>query len=595
MTSNPVLIREFLTSLRTKRASALAVAFLLVLAGLVMLMWPEGGVYSLAAQSSQKLFITLSLGLLTMVCLCAPAFTAVSITSEKEQRTYDLLYHTLLRPSQIMTGKFVAGVGYVLILIICSIPMMGACFILGGVSVFSVFKVYLIVTLAALFFGFAGLLFSAMARSSFRALIFCYILIMSVCGLTWVPSVVLGLWAESVHAIHLVRALSPYAAVLSVINPDRFQSEHPLRPGVFGEFADSYLPFALLAVAGTLVCLLIAYIKMGKAPQPRARKGTEIIENKLELIKRHVKFPFYLLDPRKRKRMIGHVLNIIFVKEMRCKAFGRSVWLIRSMYLALLASLVLAFLPLTQINKIGIETIAITCVSLPLGLILLMSPVLTATCITEERENRVFDMLRCTRLSAWTIVIGKLQVAWFFLALLIASTFPTFFVLAYINCQSEDMEHLSEGVNLIRPFNFQFAEGWRHLVQVNPDVYVSMFSAFAVVFVAMILATVIAVCVSAHARRSAHSTAISYGIVLAWAVCTLLPSFVAENLPAYLVRWSMTLNPFVAAANAVSTEAFTDLPARLWIQNIQITFVMIAVLLLAAWWRVRTMMKPQKN
>jgi len=593
--ANPVLIRELLTSLRTRRALALAVVFLFALAGLVMLMWPEGGVYSVAARSSQRLFITLSLALLTLVCLCAPAFTAVSITREKEQGTYDMLYHTMLRPGQIVMGKFVAGVGLLLVLIFSSLPMMGACFVLGGVSSGDASRAYLIVILAAVFLGMVGLLCSAFARSSFRALVLCYAFILCFCGLTWVPSIVLGLWAESVHSIHLVRALSPFAAMISVINPGRFQLEHPVPPLPYGRFADSMWVFCIAAVAGSIVSLLATYLRLRIPPQPRKHKDASIIEDRLELMKRHVKFPFYLLDPRKRKRMIGRLMNVIFVKEMRSKAFSRSVWVIRSMYLAMVASLVLAFLPLTQIDKIGIDTIVFTCVSLPLGLILLISPVLTASAITEEQEKGVFDMLRCTRLSAWTLVAGKLQVAWFFLLLLLVSTLPTFFVLTYLSCGPDDMEHLNQGINLIRPFNFQFAEGWEHLAKVDAQIVYEMLSAFAVVGVAMVLTTAIGVVVSAFSGHSSNATAASYCLMLTWAIGTFVPHLMSSNLPGGFVRTCLTLNPFVAAATAVSTDVFTTMPAGLWIMNLKVTVGAIAALLVVGWLRVWWLMRPQRD
>jgi len=590
--NNPVLLREFLTSLRTRRALILAVLFLLCLSALVMLMWPSQGVYTMAARSSHKLFITLSVALLTLVCLCAPAFTAVSITREKELRTYDFLYHTLLRPSQIITGKFVAGVGFVMILIVGSLPMMGVCFILGGVSPMDVGKVYLIVVLSGVFIGLLGLFCSAFSRSSFRALIVCYVLILSICGLVWVPSVVLGLWAESVHAIHLVRGLSPFAALVSVINPDMFAGEHPVATSEFGTFADSMWVFGSFAGAGILLVFLITFIRVLRPPQPRTRQNTALIEDRIELIKRHLKWPFYLLDPRKRKRMIGRILNVIFVKEMRSKAFGRIAWVIRSMYMALVVSLVLAFLPLTQITKIGIETIIITCVALPLGMIILMSPVLTATAISEEDEKGVFDMLRCTMIKASTLANGKLEVAWFFIGLILASTFPTFFVLSYVSANPTDMEHLSEGINLIRPFNFKFAEGWEHLAQVDLQFLWEMLSAFSVVVVAMVFATVVGMTASAYSRKSSTSTAVAYSVVLLWSVGTLIPHFIADNLPAPVVRWFLTLNPFVAASTAVSTEVFVNLPSRLWMQNITLTLGAALVLYLATVFRVWRRMKP---
>lgn len=594
MIHNPVLSREFTTSLRTPRALLLGLVFLLALTGFVMLMWPTGGIHSLAASSSRKMFSTMSLALLTLVSLCAPAFTAVCITREKEEKTFELLHHTPLGPSHIMVGKLAAGLGLLLIYILSSAPMMAACFVLGGVPLAELLLVYAIVALAAVFLGILAMAISTVANSSFRALIVSYAFIIGICGLTWVPSIVLAGWARKFHAIHFLRALSPFAALMSVLNPERFAAEHYTVLTGFGALADSVWPFVGLAGAGSVVLLLFCYLRLLRPPQPRQRGDTALIDERLALMKRHVKFPFYLLDPKKRKKMIGGLFNVIFIKEMRSKAFGRAVWVIRSMYFLVIISLLLSFLPLLQIADVGIDTIVLACVSLPLGIILLISPVLTATGITEEREKGVFDMLRCTRLSAWTMVWGKLQVAWLFLIMLVTSTIPTFFVLAYVSCSPKDMDKLSKGLNLLRPPHLKFAAGWEHLRQVNIEVFGDMLAAFGVVVAAMVLATVAALTVSAFARKSSHATAISYGVVLGWAGGTLLPSLIPAAMPPGLLRIAMTFNPFVAAANAVSARVFRDVSATLWQDNIQACLLIGGLLMIVCGLRVHHLMSPDR-
>ena len=594
MPSNPVMAREFLGVLRTWRAFAMALSFLVALGGYVLLLWPTGGVYSVSAQASQQLFTSLSLALLTLVCLCAPAFTAVSITREREQRTYDLLYHTLLSPWQIMTGKLIAGVGMIALLILSSLPMMGACFILGGVTLRAFAQVYLIVAIAALCFGLLGLLVSTAARSSFTSLIVCYGAILSVCGLTWVPSIVLGGWAQSVHAIHFVRGLSPYAAMVSVVQPGQFAAEHPFPPTGFGHFADGPYVFLAAAVVGILCFAAVSLVRIVRPPQPRQRRDTALIDERLELIKRHMKFPFYLLDPKKRKRMIGGLLNIILAKELRSKAFGRSVWVIRCMYALVVVSLLLAFLPLSQIAVIGVDTVVMTCVSMPLGVILLLTPVLSSPGIAEEREKGVLDMLRCTRLGARTILLGKIQMSTLFLVLLLAATLPTFFVLVYVSSSPDDMTHLSEGINLIRPFRFKFREGWEHLCQVDAAVLREMFAAFGVVLSAMLAAVSASTLASTLCRRTSTATAVSYVIVLTWAAGTLLPAFATGALPEHVVNASLVLNPFAAAADAVSANLATRLPPNLWIKNVIVTLAVSAALTSIAWWRLHLLMRPSK-
>lgn len=594
MISNPVLRREFITSLRSLRAVALGVVFLGILTGLVIGMWPEGGMYSVAAQSSHKIFIILSMTFLALVVMVAPSFTAVSITTEKEQDTYDLLYDTLLRPDEIVFGKLVAGVGYVLFLIAASLPMSAACLMLGGIAEMDVLRVYAIVGAAAVFFGLLGLFCSTVFRSSYRALIFCYAFMLAICGVTWVPSIVLGEWAQNVHAIHLMRSFSPFAAMSSVVYPQMFAGEHPITPSGFGAFADGMWSFMMLAAGGSLLLLLFVLYRVSRPPQPRRHDDGKLIEDRMELIKRHVKFPFYLLDPRKRKRMIGGIFNVIAVKEMRSKAFGRAVWVIRSLYACFMLSLLLAFLPLLQFSMTDISVIIFTCVSLPLAIIVLMSPVLTASAITEEVESGIFDMLRSTRIGAWTLVMGKIQVAWLVTLLLLTSTFPTFFVLTYVSSPPQEMEKIATGLEHIRPFNFRFSEGMASLSEVKAEFVQGMASSFAVLVTAMIFATAIGIAASAFCKRSSTATAVAYGCTLAWAVGTLLPHFLGAGLPEWLTGTGLRLNPFVAAAKAATDEVFRAQPPDLWVQHVVCMLIASAVLLLVTMIKVHQMMRPQK-
>ena len=83
------------------------------------------------------------------------------------------------------------------------------------------------------------------------------------------------------------------------------------------------------------------------------------------------------------------------------------------------------------------------------------------------------------------------------------------------------------------------------------------------------------------------------GGVFLWAVGSILPYFIADSLPQSVVAAFCTLNPFVAAATAVSTEVFVDLPANLWMHNIVLVVAASAVLLVLTVWKVWRAMLPQ--
>ncbi len=59
-----------------------------------------------------------------------------------------------------------------------------------------------------------------------------------------------------------------------------------------------------------------------------------------------------------------------------------------------------------------------------LGLLLFIIPVFTATSITGERERQTFDLLLCTDISPWSIILGKMSAALSFVFLLIVAALP---------------------------------------------------------------------------------------------------------------------------------------------------------------------------
>jgi ABC-type transport system involved in multi-copper enzyme maturation permease subunit len=585
---NPVLNREFLTSVRTRKAVALGIGFVWLLALVVVLMWPPGGTVSLASQSSHDLFTLLAMGQLALVVLVAPAFTAVSITVEKEQSTYDLLYHTLLRSHQIVAGKLTAGVGFVLILLLLALPMMGACLILGGVGWSDVARCYGILLVSAAFFGLLGLVCSAAMRSSYRALIFCYMVTLAIALLTWVPSIILGRWANDIVCIHLLRALSPFAAMVSVVNPELFAAEHAGAATGLVAFADTIYPYLVAACGGIVLLLLAVMWLVARPPQPRHRRTGAADEGRKKLLKR---FPFRLFNPERRTQLIGPVWNIIAVKEMRTKAFARAIWIIRAMYAAIIASLVLTFVPLWQVGYVDVPVIMFLCLSLPLGLIVLVCPVLTSSGISEEIENGVFEALRMTPVSAVRIVLGKLEVAWFFVLLLVGSTFPAFFALAFIGAPAREMEKLVRGLAALGTEGGGSA--WSQLMQVDASIFVGPGRALLVIAASVVFVTVLGLAVSSFLRRSSLATAVAYGLVVAYAFGTLLPYFAGRNLPAWVIESILVINPFVAAGKAVSPAVvLPEVYAGLWADHLIAIVTASLLLFAAATWRVRSLMLP---
>jgi ABC-type transport system involved in multi-copper enzyme maturation permease subunit len=122
----------------------------------------------------QNGFVLVSISSLTLLGLAVPVFAAGSITGEREQRTLGPLLLTRLAPRDIVTGKVVAAVAYGLLLLSLTLPVVAACFALGGVAPAALVIHYLSLGGAAVALGAFGVFVSAWFKRSVYSIAVCY-------------------------------------------------------------------------------------------------------------------------------------------------------------------------------------------------------------------------------------------------------------------------------------------------------------------------------------------------------------------------------------------------------------------------------------
>ena len=99
---NPVLQRELLANLRMRRAFAIQLLYVSLLAALVWVLWPRQEQVDFASpQTGRRLLNTFFMGQFVIVTLMAPTFAAGSVSGEKERKTYEMLLASLLDPTAI--------------------------------------------------------------------------------------------------------------------------------------------------------------------------------------------------------------------------------------------------------------------------------------------------------------------------------------------------------------------------------------------------------------------------------------------------------------------------------------------------------------
>ena len=109
-----------------------------------------------------------------LVLFLAPAFTAGTISGERERQTFDLLMTTLLKPRSIVLGKMGAALAYLVLLILAVVPLESLAFMIGGVAPEEIGVSLVVLLFTALLYGGIGIFWSSLMRSTIAATVLSY-------------------------------------------------------------------------------------------------------------------------------------------------------------------------------------------------------------------------------------------------------------------------------------------------------------------------------------------------------------------------------------------------------------------------------------
>jgi ABC-type transport system involved in multi-copper enzyme maturation permease subunit len=554
MMSNPIFNREFKAMTRSWRLHAFAVALVLILSSILAVLWPRAGVFS--RFDSQEMFTVFLVTNLALLIVTVPAFTATSITDERERGSFDLLFTTLLSPLDIMLGKMASAAVIGLVLVGLTLPVSAVCALSGGISVRFLVQMYEILVVMVITYGLVGLAVSSLCNRNISAVIGTYFAVGFLAGAVWLPSVLLPQFTQLGPAWRFIRALSPFEALLALYDPALYEVKWGAQSAM-GAFHNHLMGMGAIAVLSFLVFSTNLMRSRGR----RRGKSQEHYTDLRTGLKRKLGFPFYLIDPLKRKKPIGRLRNPVFVAELRSKVFGHPKFILRALSICIVLSLAILFLVCLRYGTFFSEdTVRLAAALFQFGVIVFFAPVVSAGSITGERSGGTLLLLRMTPLSSWTVVLGKLKAAFVYVFIFLLSSIPVVLALAYLETGDEK---------------------WRLI-------------AWSGVFVlATLVFTLFGLFASSVMKSTVGATILSYGFALATSGVTLAVLVFGERIGMQVKAWFLVFNPLVAAIQLCTDRWFADMPnvygVPIWQANLvffAITFVVLLMLTSIRVWSI---------
>ncbi|WCK56548.1 ABC transporter permease subunit [Aneurinibacillus sp. Ricciae_BoGa-3] len=218
--ANPVLGKELRVRMRSKKTPWIITLYLAAL-GIVIfsiLFMQAANKNSYYSSNGKIIFVILSVMQYALIILATPGLTAGAISGERERQTLPLLLTTNLSGVQIILGKWLSSLSFMILLVLSSIPLYSMVLLFGGTSPGQFIKIFAVYLITMLAIGAVGLCISTIMKRTGAATVTTYLLVFAFSGLIFLIS---GLLYDSMQKDLLQIASQTGAAVHPI-------STHPL-------------------------------------------------------------------------------------------------------------------------------------------------------------------------------------------------------------------------------------------------------------------------------------------------------------------------------------------------------------------------------
>ncbi|MEK5230921.1 ABC transporter permease subunit [Lysinibacillus sp. FSL K6-0232] len=185
---NPVLVKELKLRFRSFKSFSGLMFYLAVIclfvAGFLLLTTEFTGRGFFRPEMSFIMFTILTILQMALVLFITPSLTAGAISSEREKQTLNILLTTTQSSTQIIVGKLLSSVAFLVLMLIAGLPLYSLVFLFGGVSPSQLASIVFFYLVTVVAIGSVGVMFSTITKRTIVAMIATYGSIIFLGGIT---------------------------------------------------------------------------------------------------------------------------------------------------------------------------------------------------------------------------------------------------------------------------------------------------------------------------------------------------------------------------------------------------------------------------
>lgn len=267
---NPVFVKELKLRFRSFKSFSGLMFYLSVLcifiAGFLLLTTEFTGKGFFRPETSFMMFAVLTILQMALVLFITPSLTAGAISSEREKQTLNILLTTTQSSTQIVIGKLLSSVSFLVLMLVAGLPLYSLVFLFGGVSPSQLVSIFLFYLVTVVAIGSIGVMFSTITKRTIVAMIATYGSIIFLGGITAFFFFLTMAFHQMGNAVgtstsfmtYFWASINPGALMLTLISPEMGNALAELS----GVELPVWITYLIAYVLIIVLCLTIAIKKL---------------------------------------------------------------------------------------------------------------------------------------------------------------------------------------------------------------------------------------------------------------------------------------------------------------------------------------------